>query len=140
MYSLFKQSRPFSKRARGILIASAARALLANSDPNSFLYQKYEENVKCICQSSEKTTAESAALYDQDNSQVNRQVETILYVPGGRTQYGNFVTNDALMAYLEERKTNPNITSFIDRRRNFNGHFEGQPGGISGPLRIRNRF
>ena len=142
MYYLFKQSRPFSRKVRGVLIASLARSLLANADPNSPLYQKYVENVKCICQSSEKTTAESAAINDQDNSQVTRQVETILYVPGGNTQFGNFLTTDALMAYLEERRNNPNDVQngFIAGRVNFNGQFEGQPGGMTGPLRIRNRF
>jgi hypothetical protein len=140
MYTLFKQSRPFSRRVRGILVAAAARALLVNANPNGILYQKYEENIKCICQSSEKTTAESAAINDQSNTQVQNNVNTLLFVPGGRTQFGNFLTNTALMAYLEERKTNPNINAFIDGRTNFNGKFEGQPGGIRGPLRIRNRF
>jgi len=142
MYTLIKQSRPFSRKVRGLLIAALARDLLANSDPNSFLYQKYEENVKCVCQSSEKTTPESAALNGQDNSQVQNNVNTILFVPGGRTQFGNFLTNAALMAYLEERKNNPSLgeNAFIDGRTNFNGQFEGQPGGIQGPLRIRNRF
>ena len=98
--------------------------------------------MKCVCQVSEKTTAESASINDQDNSQVTRQVNTILFVPGGRTQFGNFLTNAALMAYLEERKNNPNLNlnAFIDGRTNFNGQFEGQPGGIRGPLRIRNKF
>ena len=141
MYRLIKQSRPFSKKVRGILIAALARDLLANANPNGDLYQKYEENVKCFCQTNEKTTPESAALNGQDNSQVTRQVEAILFVPGGRTQFGNFLTNEALMAYLEERKNNPDLqNAFIDGRTNFNGQFEGQPGGIQGPLRIRNRF
>jgi len=142
MYRLIKQSRPFSRKVRGLLIAALARDLLVNANPNGDLYQKYEKNVKCVCQTNEKTTAESASLNGQDNSQVTRQVETILFVPGGRTQYGNFLTNDALVAYLEERKNNPTLgqNAFIDGRTNFNGQFEGQPGGIKGPLRIRNRF
>jgi hypothetical protein len=53
------------------------------------------------------------------HTQVERAVNTILFVPGGRTQYGNRFT-------LRR--------SAID----FLGKTEGQPGGILGP--IKNKF
>ena len=49
-------------------------------------------------------------------TQVQRQVDTILYSQGGRVTYGNGVADR--LAFLGKR--------------------EGQPGGINGP--IRNRF
>ena len=56
---------------------------------------------------------------------VQRQVNTILYVGGGRTTFGNQILND-----------NQIVTSSIT----FLGKREGQPGGIQGFLRTRNRF
>ena len=54
------------------------------------------------------------------NTQVDRAVNTILFVQGGRTQYGNRLTlrRDALVTFL--------------------GRTEGQPGGILGKL--KNKF
>jgi hypothetical protein len=135
MVKLFNQSRYVSKKVKNIISFALARDLLKNANPNGDLYQKYTY-ATCTCQGSEKTNEENATINGQDNSQLTRQVETILYVPGGRTQFGNFLTNDALMAYLEEIRTNPN--AFSNGRVNFNGQFEGQPGGIRGPP--RNRF
>ncbi len=135
MMKLFNQSRYTSKQIKNILEYALARDLLKNANQNGELYKKYNSGT-CICQVNEKTTADSAALNGQDNSLVTRQVETILFFPGGRTQYGNFLTNESLMAYLEERRNNPN--AFLNGRVNFNGQFEGQPGGMRGPL--RNKF
>jgi histidinol dehydrogenase len=118
------------------MFIALARDLLSNADHNSPLYQKYENIKKCTCKVSEKTNAQNAANNGQANTQVSRQVETILYVPGGRTQYGNFLTRNELTNYLEEVKYNPYALS--NGRVNFNGQFEGQPGGIRGPL--RNKF
>jgi hypothetical protein len=135
MYTLFNQSRYISKPVRNLMAIVIARNLLENSDPNGNITQKYN-NIRCTCKTSEKTTAESSAIYDQPETQVQRQVNTILFVPGGRTQYGNFLTNDELVAYLEEVKNNPR--AFPNGRVNFNGLFEGQPGGIRGAL--KNKF
>ena len=54
-----------------------------------------------------------------ENTRVDRAVNTILFVPGGRTQYGNRYTLGLT-------------------RISFLGRLEGQPGGILGP--IKNKF
>lgn len=136
MYSLLKQNRYISKPIRRLMFIALARDLLANSDPNSELYQKYVDAKGCACKVSEKTNAQNAVNNGQANTQLSRQVNTILYVPGGRTQYGNFLTRDELTNYLEEVKYNPYAS--VNGRFNFNGKLEGQPGGILGPL--RNKF
>ena len=136
MYSLFNKGRYMSKPIKRIMFVALARQILANSDPNSELYQKYVDAKGCACKVSEKTNAQNAVNNGQANTQLSRQVNTILYVPGGRTQYGNFLTRDDLINYLEEVKYNP--YSSVNGRINFNGKFEGQPGGILGPL--RNKF
>ena len=135
MYSLFNKGRYMSKPIRRIMFVALARQILANNNPNSELYKEYDD-MRCTCKVSEKTNAQNAVNNGQANTQLSRQVNTILYVPGGRIQYGNFLTRDDLLNYLEEVKYNP--YSSVNGRINFNGKFEGQPGGILGPL--RNKF
>ena len=136
MYSLFKQSRYISKPIKELMFVALARDLLANADPNGELYQKYVNARGCTCKVSEKTNTQNAVNNGQSNTQLSRQINTILYVPGGRIQYGNFLTRNELVNYLEEIKYNP--YALANGRVNFNGQFEGQPGGINGPL--RNKF
>lgn len=148
--SLLKSSRPFSKLGKNILTTAQKISLLRDFAP---LYKEYV----CFCPKSDKLT-NKIGFTNPDiptTTLLQRQVEVIKYVLGGRTQFGNFITNAEIMAYLEEVKNNTiqttstenettqngtNIFASMNNRVNFNGQFEGQPGGIQGPLKIRNRF
>jgi hypothetical protein len=129
MYSLFKSSRPIGLTAKNILTFSQKLSLFPK------LLKVYREFV-CACPKSDKLSNKINMIQASNETQVERQVNTILYVPGGRTQFGNFTNNDVYKAYLEEVKYNPN--ALANDRVNFNGKFEGQPGGTRGPL--RNKF
>ena len=129
IYRSFESSNPITKRIKNIFTTSEKIQLILVGN------LKYKEYL-CFCPKNDKLSDKLALINSQPETQLERQVNTILYSSGGRTQFGNFLTNDALMAYLEERRNNPN--AFVNERVNFNGNFEGQPGGIRGPL--RNRF
>lgn len=72
----------------------------------------------------EKVINNSSQWVQPQNTQVRRAVDTILFVNGGRTQYGNRSTI--------QNNAQQNI------RLNYLGRTEGQPGGIIGP--IKNKF
>jgi hypothetical protein len=143
--TLLDSSKPFSILGKNILTTAQKISLLKN------FATAYRDFV-CFCPKSDKIT-NKIGFTNPDiptTTLLQRQVETIKYVPGGRTQYGNFTTNAELMAYLEEvrnsnaqnttTQNNTNVFASMNNRLNFNGQFEGQPGGIKGPLKIRNRF
>jgi len=129
MMTLFGSRGKISRVVKNLLTTAQKIQLLADA-------KKFHQEFVCLCPQNEKLANKLALLNLQPETQVERQVNTILFVPGGRTQYGNFLTNEALTSYLEERRTNPN--AFLNGRVNFNGQFEGQPGGIRGPL--KNKF
>jgi hypothetical protein len=78
------------------------------------------EYANYLCECKHPTNSKVKKNYNQyvtpQVTQVQRQVDTILYSQGGRVTYGNGVADR--VAFLGKR--------------------EGQPGGINGP--IRNRF
>lgn len=129
MMALFGGRGKISRVVKNLLTTAQKIELLAKARKS---YQEYV----CLCPQNDKLANKLALLNSQPETQLERQVNTILYVPGGNTQYGNFLTNAALMAYLEERKLNPG--AFLNGRINFNGQYEGQPGGMRGP--IKNKF
>ena len=129
-------SRVKSKQTKGII-----NALVRNSFRNQIQKLRDQNNVivdnlYCQCFVSDKNTKALLATSIQTDTKVERYVSTIRSVPGGRTQYGNFPTNELLMLYLQERSRNPNYLN--NGLVNFNGKYEGQPGGMMGPL--RNKF
>jgi len=125
MFRLFESSRPIGLIAKNILTTSQKIELLKKAGK---AYDKYI----CFCPKSDKLANKKNLLTNSKETQVMIQVNTILFVPGGRTQFGNFENNDVYKAYLEEVKYNP--YALANNRVNFNGNFEGQPGGIRGPL------
>uniref|UniRef100_A0A6C0KYK4 Uncharacterized protein n=1 Tax=viral metagenome TaxID=1070528 RepID=A0A6C0KYK4_9ZZZZ len=127
--ALFGGRGKISRVVKNLLTTAQKIELLATTR------KVYHEYV-CLCPKNDKLANKLALLNSQPETQLERQVNTILYVPGGNTQYGNFLTNAELMAYLEERKLNPG--AFLNGRTNFNGQYEGQPGGMRGP--IKNKF
>ena len=129
MFRLFESSSPIGLIAKNILTTSQKLSLFPG------LIETYRDFV-CACPKSDKLSNKLNMINNQPQTQVDLQVNTILFVPGGRTQFGNFANTDVYKAYLEEVKYNP--YALADERVNFNGKFEGQPGGIRGPL--RNRF
>ena len=129
-------SKVKSKQTRAII-----NALVKNSFRNQIQKLRDQNNVivdnlYCQCFINDKDTKMLLAPSVQTDTMLERQVNTIKYVPGGRTQYGNFPTNELLMLYLQERSRNPNYLN--NGLINFNGTYEGQPGGMLGPL--RNKF
>jgi hypothetical protein len=62
-----------------------------------------------------------------EHTKVRRNVDTILYSLGGRTQYG----------FIQPQQIG-RITFLAQRRIQRQGRTEGQPGGILGP--IKNKF
>jgi hypothetical protein len=129
IYRSFKSSNPITKNIKNIFTTTEKIILLLGGNV------RYKEYI-CFCPKNDKISNKLSLINNQPETQLERQVNTILYSRGGRIQYGNFLTDGTLMAYLEERRNNPN--AFANERVNFNGNFEGQPGGMRGPL--RNRF
>jgi hypothetical protein len=68
-----------------------------------------------------------------EHTQVRRNVDTILYSLGGRTQYG-FIQPQQVgrIRFLAQRRLER------QKRLEIQGRLEGQPGGILGP--IKNKF
>ena len=129
MMALFGGRGKISRVVKNILTTAEKIKLLNDA-------RRAHEEYICLCPQNEKVSNKLALLNSQQDTQLQHQVNTILYVPGGTTQYGNFLTNAELSAYLEERKLNPG--AFLNGRVNFAGEYEGQPGGIRGPP--KNKF
>ena len=126
MSFLLPQTKVRSRQTRPIFKASIRNEFLANK----------QDGISCQCVVNEKYSSDGATVTNQPETQLQRQLNSIRYSIGGTTQYGNFATNESLDIFLKERRNNPNFMN--NGLISFNGKYEGQPGGISGPL--RNKF
>jgi hypothetical protein len=92
-------------------------------------------------------------IVNPDNTQTQSQriAALVRYGRGGATQFGNRINPGQLInqAYLQQKTASYNATSNnpLDAicsvkggTSSFLGRVEGQPGGITGPLRLRNKF
>jgi hypothetical protein len=115
--SSFYYQRKITKQGKALMDTSIQNALNNNFNTAS-----------CICKANDKNYTDSTFLFNQQETQVQREVNAIRYSIGGNTQFGNYSTNQIIQ--LREM----NLSPFIY----FNGSFEGQPGGMRRPP--RNKF